>query len=689
MRGTMRVIRILILLLSAATCFAQSSVKVKPPVSAKSATVKKSVRFSPNMLDPTVKPCDDFYTYACGRWKKQNPIPADRSSWGRFNELGERGEYILKDILEKAAVASAKRTPIEQKIGDYYESCMDESAIEAKGLKPLAEDLESIASVKSAQDLPAEVARLHREGVNVLFAPGSGSDFKDASHIIAEVGQGGMGLPERDYYFRKDEKSEELRKQYATHVQKMFELLGDTSEKAAEEAKSVLAIETSLASGALNVVKRRTPENIYHKMTRAELAAIGPDFAWEKYFAEIEVPVFASLNVSEPDFIKNMNGLLTSVSLADWKTYFRWHVVHANAPVLPKKFADENFEFFNKTLQGTKAQPPRWKRCVRATNGDLGEAVGQRYVELTFGAEGKERTLKMVNTIEASLREDIKTLPWMTDVTKNRALEKLAAITNRIGYPNRWRDYTKYKVVRADAFGNSQRANAFEFAREMNKVGQPVDKGEWPYPPPTVNASYNPLLNNITFPAGILQPPFYDNQADDAMNFGGIGAVVGHELTHGFDDQGRQFDLDGNLNDWWKPADAEEFKNRTKCVVDEYSSFTAVGEVKVNGELTLGENVADNGGMRVAYMALLKVLAGKDQKPLDGLTAQQRFFLGWANVWCQNRTDAVTRLAAQTDPHSPGKYRVNGTVSNMPEFREAFHCKADAPMVRKDACRVW
>lgn len=689
LRGTMRVIRISIfVLLSAVMCFGQSTPKPGAPAKAPT-TVKKSVGFSPDMLDPAVKPCEDFYTYACGRWKERNLIPADRASWGRFNELGERGEYILKDILEKASVAGAQRTPIEQKIGDYYESCMDEEAIEAKGLKPLQEDLESIGRVNSAQDLPTEVARLHREGINVLFAPGSGSDFKDASHIIAEVGQGGMGLPERDYYFRKDEKSEELRKQYTAHVQKMFELLGDAPGKAAEEAKSVLAIETSLATGALNVVKRRTPENIYHKMTRAELAAIGPDFAWEKYFTAIETPPFASLNVSEPDFIKNMNGLLTSVSLADWKTYFRWHALHANAPVLPKKFADENFEFFSKTLQGTKEQPPRWKRCVRAANGDLGEAVGQRYVELTFGAEGKERTLKMVNTIEASLREDIKTLPWMTDVTKNRALEKLAAITNRIGYPDRWRDYTKYKVVRDDAFGNSQRANLFEFARVINKVGQPVDKGEWPYPPPTINASYNPLLNNITFPAGILQPPFYDNHADDAMNFGGIGAVVGHELTHGFDDQGRQFDLDGNLNDWWKPADADEFKKRTKCVVDEYGSFTAVGEVKVNGELTLGENVADNGGTRVAYMALLKILAGKDPKPIDGLTAQQRFFLGWANVWCQNRTDEVTRLAAQTDPHSPGKYRVNGTVSNMPEFREAFHCKADAPMVRGNACRVW
>ena len=649
----------------------------------------KSVRFSAEMLDKSIDPCNDFYAYACSRWKDQNPIPADRSSWGRFNELAERGEYILKDILEKASVERKDRTAIEQKIGDYYGSCMDEAAIEKKGLEPLDAELKAIAAVQSREDGMQELARLHRQGVNALFEMGSGSDFKDASHVIAEVDQGGMGLPERDYYFRKDEKSEDLRKKYVVHVQKMFELLGDAPEKAAAEAKKVMEIETGLANGALDVVSRRDPAKIYHKMTRAELAALSPNFAWEKYFADLGAPSFTSLNVANPDFMKSMNGLLDSVSLDDWKTYLRWHVAHANANMLPKRFEDENFAFFSKELQGTKEQPPRWKRCVRAVNGDLGEAVGQAYVAATFGAEGKARTLKMVNTIEASLREDIKSLPWMTEQTKTRALEKLAAITNRIGYTDKWRDYTNFEVARGDAFGNSQRGNVFQFAHDMEKIGKPLDKGEWPYPPPTVNASYNPLQNNITFPAGILQPPFYDNQADDAMNFGGIGAVVGHELTHGFDDQGRQFDPQGNLNDWWTKEDADEFKKRTKCVVDQYSSFTAIDDVKVNGELTLGENVADNGGMRVAYMAMLAAMAGKKPASIDGFSAQQRFFLGWANVWCQNRRDAVSRLAAQTDPHSPGKNRVNGTVSNMPEFREAYHCAADAPMVSKNACRVW
>jgi endothelin-converting enzyme/putative endopeptidase len=373
----------------------------------------------------------------------------------------------------------------------------------------------------------------------------------------------------------------------------------------------------------------------------------------------------------------------------DWKTYLRWHLVHANAPMLPAAFVNENFNFFSKALQGTKELAPRWKRCVRATNGDLGEALGQKYVEETFGPEGKQRTLTMVNTLEKSLTHDIQDLPWMGADTKKQALVKLQAITNRIGYPNKWRDYSTLKIVRGDAMGNSQRSNVFEFQRQLNKIGKPVDKNDWPYPPATVNASYNSTLNNITFPAGILQPPFYDNKADDAMNFGGIGAVIGHELTHGFDDEGRKFDPQGNLRDWWTEQDGKEFEKRAACVADQYSGFTAVDDLKVNGKLTLGENVADNGGMRIAYMALMSLLAGKEPAPIEGLTAKQRFFLGWANVWCENRSDPFSRMLVQVDPHSPGKWRVNGTVSNMPEFREAYHCKADAPMVNQNACRVW
>jgi endothelin-converting enzyme/putative endopeptidase len=448
-------------------------------------------------------------------------------------------------------------------------------------------------------------------------------------------------------------------------------------------------IETSLAKGALDRASRREPSKIYHKMTAKELEALSPDFGWNVYLTGIGAPSAQVLNVTEPDFFKQFDATVKSTSLDDWKTYLRWHVLHSSAAMLPTKFVDENFNFFSKELSGTKELAPRWKRCVRFTNGDLGEAVGKEYVAQTFGTEGKDRTLKMVNALEKALASDIDGLSWMGTDTKKQAHVKLEAIANRIGYPDRWRDYSSLKIIRGDALGNSQRANEFDFQRDLNKIGKPVDKNDWPYPPSTVNASYNPQLNNITFPAGILQPPFYDNQADDAMNFGGIGAVIGHELTHGFDDQGSQFDAKGNLSDWWTANDKKEFNTRTQCVADQYSGYTALDDVKLNGKLTLGENTADNGGLRIAYMALLTTLAGKEPAPIDGLTAGQRFFLGWANVWCQNRTPAVSRMLANVDPHSPPKWRVNGTVSNMPEFREAYHCKADAPMVRENACHVW
>ncbi len=650
---------------------------------------KSNVRFNADMLDKNIDPCVDFYAYACSKWQAQNPVPSDRSGWGRFNELTERGEYILRDILDKYSANDAKRSPQEQKIGDYYQSCMDESAIESAGTRPLQGEMKAVDALKSKQDLSAEAIRLHRQGINTLFSFGSGQDFKDSTQVIAEADQGGMSLPDRDYYLKEDPKSAELRKQYVEHLQKMFALLGDSSEKSAAEAKVVMGIETGLAKGALDRTSRRDPNKIYHKMTGKELAALSPDFGWSVYLGGIGAPSTQAINVTEPDFFKQMDGLVNSVSIEDWKTYFRWHVLHANAELLPAKFVDEHFNFFSKTLAGTKELPARWKRCVRFTNGDLGEALGQKYVELTFGAEGKERTLKMVQALEKALADDIQTLDWMSPDTKKQALVKLAAISNRIGYPDKWRDYSTLKIVRGDAAGNSLRANGFELQRELNKIGKPVNKNDWPYPPSTVNASYNPLMNNITFPAGILQPPFYDNQADDAMNFGGIGAVIGHEATHGFDDQGSQFDAQGNLKDWWTAEDKEKFQQRTKCIADQYSGYTAIDDLKLNGKLTLGENTADNGGMRISYMALMSMLAGKQPEHIDGLSVQQRFFLGFANVWCQNRTDALSRMLVTVDPHSPGKWRVNGTVSNMPEFGEAFRCKADDPMVRQNACRLW
>jgi putative endopeptidase len=669
-----------LLLLCSSLCLAQSN---------STPTAPSGVGFNIDMLDKAIDPCTDFYAYACSKWQAQNPIPSDRSSWGRFNELQERGENIIREILEKYSANDSKRSANEQKIGDYYQACMDDSAIEKAGVGPLDPQMKGIAALKSKGDLAKETIHLHHSGIQVLFGFGSDQDFKDASQVIAVADQGGMSLPDKDYYLKDDAKSVEIRKKFADHVEKMFELLGDPSEKAAAEAKTVMEIEISLAKGALDRASRREPSKVYHKMTAKELAALSPDFGWNVYLTGIGAPSAQVLNVTEPDFFKQFDASVKSTSLDDWKTYLRWHVLHASAAMLPAKFVDENFNFFSKELSGTKELAPRWKRCVRFTNGDLGEAVGKEYVAQTFGAEGKDRTLKMVNALEKALASDIDGLSWMGADTKKQAHVKLDAIANRIGYPDRWRDYSSLKIIRGDALGNSQRANEFDFQRDLNKIGRPVDKNDWPYPPSTVNASYNPQLNNITFPAGILQPPFYDNQADDAMNFGGIGAVIGHELTHGFDDQGSQFDAKGNLSDWWTADDKKEFQTRTQCVADQYSGYTAVDDVKLNGKLTLGENTADNGGLRIAYMALLTTLAGKEPAPIDGLSASQRFFLGWANVWCQSRTPAVSRMLANVDPHSPPKWRVNGTVSNMPEFREAYHCKADAPMVRENACHVW
>ena len=685
MRNLFKVLTVSIMLVPA--LFAQDK-----PAQGKPAPEKPSadVRFSVDLLDKSIDPCNDFYAYACSKWRVQNPVPADRPGWGRFDELQQRGEYIVRDILEKASVDRPGRSADEQKIGDYYASCMDEGAIEKAGAKPLEHDLQSIAAITSKEELPKEIVRLHREGADVLFGFDSDSDFKNSSQMIAEVDQGGLGMPDRDYYFKDDEKSVELRKQYVAHVARMFTMLGDNQGQAGAEAKAVMEIETGLAKGALDQTSRRDPQRIYHKLTNKDLAALSPAFNWNTYFEGVGAPRFDSLNVVEPDFIKNMQEVISAHSLDDWKTYLRWHTVHDNARVLPAAFVNENFDFFGRTLQGTKELRPRWKRCVSYTNKDLGELVGQIYVQQTFGAQGKERTLAMVGALEKALGEDINRAPWMGAETKAQALVKLHAITNRIGYTDKWRDYSTLQIALGDALGNAQRANQNDLQRRLNKIGNPLDKRDWPYPPMTVNATYDPTQNNITFPAGILQPPFYDNRADDAMNFGGIGAVIGHELTHGFDDQGSQFDADGNLRDWWTASDKKQFEERTGCIKDQYANFVvAVDDLKLNGKLTLGENTADNGGLRIAYMAMLSTFAGKEPAPVDGLSAEQRFFLGWANVWCQNRTDAFERMLVTVDPHSPGKNRVNGTVSNMPEFREAYHCTATAPMVNQNACRVW
>ena len=645
--------------------------------------------FDAAAIDKTVSPCTDFYQYSCGTWLKNNPIPPDQASWGRFGELAERNRAVLHTILEKASSTDGSRSPINKQIGDYYASCMDEAAIERKGIAALKPELERIAGLKTAAAVTAEIARLHNEGVDVFFGFSSGQDFKDSTSVIAQFDQAGLGLPERDYYMRDDAKSKEIRQKYVEHLHKMFVLLGKSEADALAAANSVMALETALAKGSQDVVTRRDPSKIYHKMTVAQMAKLAPSFDLTAYLKEVRAPKFETVNVAAPEFFAALERGLQPSEMASVKNYLTWHYLHSEAPLLPKAFVDENFDFYSKTLSGAKEQKARWKRCVAYTDNELGEALGRIYVEQTFGADGKERTLKMVHALEQSLGEDIKKLDWMTPETKTRALEKLAAITNKIGYPEKYRDYSSVKIVRGDALGNSQRASEFEFHRQLDKIGKPVDRLEWGMTPPTVNAYYDPQMNNVNFPAGILQPPFFDKALDDAVNFGAIGAVVGHELTHGFDDEGRQFDAKGNLSDWWTPKDADAFETRTQCIVDEYGGFVVNGDLKLNGKLTLGENTADNGGLRIAYAALMNSLAGKMPANRDGLTAQQRFFLGWGQVWCENGTEQQERLRAQTDPHSLDRYRVNGVVSNMPEFQQAFGCKAGDAMVRQKACRVW
>ncbi|MBI2835235.1 MAG: M13 family metallopeptidase [Acidobacteria bacterium] len=658
---------------------AAQTVEVPPPVPG----------FDPKAMDPTVSPCTDFFQYSCGGWIKSNPIPPDRSSWSRGGQLDERNQTILHQILEEAARNPDPPDQDTKKIADYYASCMDEAGIEAKGARPFEQEFQRIDALKMKEDLVQAMARLHTLAITAGFRFGSDQDFKDAASVIASVDQGGLSLPDRDYYLNADERSVTLRAQFVEHVQKMFELLGEPPAKAAAGASAVMELETAMAKVSMDRVLRRDPENIYHKLMIAELQALTPSFPWKVYLADVKAPPFQTAIVASPDLMTGFDALVGSTGLEKWKAYLRWHVLHSQADLLASAFVNENFRFFGKTLTGAQELQARWKRCTTFTDDDLGEALGKVYVQRTFGAEGKERTLQMVRDIEKALERDIQALDWMTEATKKQALVKLHAVANKIGYPDRWRDYGALRIVRGDAIGNSLRSNEFAFRRELNKIGKPVDRGEWFMSPPTVNAYYYPLTNDINFPAGILQPPYFDKSLDDAVNYGAVGAVIGHELTHGFDDQGRKFDATGNLADWWTPKDARAFEERAACIVEKYAQFTVVDDVKVNGKLTLGENVADNGGLRLSFMALMDRLAGKEKKPIDTFTPEQRFFLGFGQVWCGERTEQRWRMLATIDPHSPYKWRVNGVVSNMPEFQKAFGCKPDDPMTREKLCRVW
>jgi putative endopeptidase len=644
-------------------------------------------------LDRSVSPCDDFFQFADGGWVKSHPIPAAYPSWGTFNKLHEDNENALQKILDKAAAdKSAAPGSNWQKIGDFYSSCMDEPAIETAGIQPLQPELQRIASVNDAKALQAEIASLHRQGVRAVFGFSSQQDFKNSTQEIAGARQGGLGMPDRDYYTKDDEKSVTLRAAYVQHMTNMFKLAGDDDAKAAAEAKTVMDIETSLAKASMTRVETRDPEHVYHKMTLVQLKELTPNFAWPEFFAEVGAPAVSDMNVGQPEFFKVMNASLTSVPLADWKVYLRWHLIHTAAPGLSSKFVDENFDFYGKTLVGTKELLPRWRRCVQATDATLGEALGQYYVKDNFPPEAKAKAIVMVKNLMAALRDDLATLDWMSPETRKQAAVKLDAIAIKIGYPDKWRDYSAFKVDRGPYASNVIRSGRFEVARELAKIGKPVDRTEWGMTPPTVNAYYNPSMNEIVFPAGILQPPFYDANRDDAMNYGGIGVVIGHEMTHGFDDQGAKFDAQGNLKNWWTPEDLANFKARGDCVAKQFDEFEVEKGLHENGKLVEGESIADLGGLTIAYAAMEKSFEGKPRpEKIDDFTPEQRYFIAFAQIWAGSVRPEYGRLMVATNPHPLGPYRTKGPVSNMPAFAKAFGCKADSPMVRAEAlrCRIW
>jgi putative endopeptidase len=647
-----------------------------------------------NMCTTTCKACEDFYQYANGGWIAKNEIPPAFSSWGITSPLREKNIATLHEILEAAAKnGAAAKGSNEQKIGDFYASCMDEAKIEAAGAKPLTPELAAINNLKSSRDLPAMLAHLHSIGVPAIFGFGAGQDFKKSDSVIAITGQGGLGLPDRDFYLKDDEKSKRTRDAYVSHMTNMFKLLGDDADKAGAEAQTVMKIETQLAQVSLDRVSRRDASKQYHKMSPDDLKNVMANFDWPTYIKKTGAPKFTEINVAHPDFFKGVDQMLTSVPVDDWKTYLRWHLVHDAADALSTAFVNENFNFYSKTLNGTKEIQPRWRRCVIATDQSLGEALGEVYVKKAFPPEAKARMKELVNNLIVALREDLPTLDWMSEPTRQAAIAKLNAFAVKIGYPDKWRDYSSLKIERASFIDNLLRSSQFARRRNLAKMGQPVDRTEWGMTPPTVNAYNNSLMNEIVFPAGILQPPYFDLSADDALNYGAIGAVIGHEMSHGFDDQGRKFDLHGNLTDWWTEADAKNYTDRATCVEKQFSSFR-VEEVSLNqnGKLVLGESIGDLGGLKISWLAFQKSMQGKPRPAdIDGFTPEQRFFLGWAQVWGRKQTLEAMRQQILTDPHPLAQFRVNGPLSNMPQFAEAFNCKPGDAMVRPpdQRCQVW
>jgi putative endopeptidase len=671
---------------------------------AQNSASPKLQHFDPNQADRSLDPCQDFYKFACSKWFAANPIPPDQIYWDTSGELEKWNETVLRETMEKASANTADRTPVQQKVGDFWAACMDEKGVEATGTRDLVPELHRIDALRSKSELADEIAHLHmtvpaawefdNNAARVaFFGFGSGQDLDDASLVVVFVDQGGMGLPGRDFYLKDDAKSSEIRSKYVSHVSKMLALSGEGKEQADKDAAMILSMETAMAKMAMDNVSRRDPKNLNNKMTLAQVQALTPSFNWNRYLTLVGAPQPDHYLVTSPEFFKGLEQLIQQHPLEHWQAYLRWHLVHGSAPYLAKPFVDENFEFYSHTLAGAPEQLPRWRRCVQAADNYLGEALGQAYVERAFPPESKRQAVQLVHDVEAALDRDIDSLDWMTPVTKKEAQKKLHAIEDKIGYPDHWRDYSSVTITRDSYLNNVHAATAFELRRQLAKVGKPVDRSEWGMTPPTINAYYDAQLNTINFPAGILQPPSFEPQADVAVNYGGIGAAIGHEITHGFDDEGRKFDANGNLHDWWTPQDAKAYDERGKCIADQYTQDVPEAGVKQDGRLTQGEDTADNGGTRIAFMALQARLqkdgVALDGRGADGWTARQRFFLSYANSWCTEARPEAIRSQILTNPHSFPRYRVNNVVSDMPEFQQAFGCKKGAPMVRENACRVW
>ncbi len=675
-------------------CALAGAVQAQPTREADAPAPLAALPYTPGLdtgaMDRDTDPCADFYQYSCGGWMRNNPIPSDQSRWSVYGKLAHDNQRYLWGILVQLGSGDAAREPREQKLGDFFAACMDTDEIERRAAAPMQAYLDLVDGIATLDDLPPVLARLHLEiGSEILFQFTSGQDYGDAGRVIAYARAADLSLPERDYFLKTDARSVALRASFVEHVARSFMLLGRQAPAARAAARRVLAFETAMAGALLSSLEKRDPQKLRHPASWRQLQAITPAFNWRDYLAALGLKPDGALNITEPAYLRALGVELRKMPVGELRDYLRWQIARQQAPYLPAAFADEHFAFYQHTLRGVPQPPARWERCVGLADTHLGEALGEEFVRRNFSPELKQQVLHMTRQIEARMREDIDAQSWMSERTRRKAQQKLAAVSNKIGYPDQWRDYGAYRVTPGDFAGNVARGIAFETRRQLAKIGHPLEPGQWDMSPATVNAYYDPQMNDVNFPAGVLQPPLYDPRMDAAPNYGNTGATIGHELVHGFDDEGRQFDAKGALKNWWSPRDSAAFSKRAQCVVDQYAQYTVIDDIKVNSKLTLGEDLADAGGLMLAWMAWKSEIGAGAQAPRDGLSAEQRFFVGYAQWTCESARPERLRLDAATDPHTPGRFRVNGVVANMPEFARAFACEAGRPMAREKSCRVW